>query len=252
MLSKNKTKFINSLSLKKYRDESGLFIAEGEKIITELSSNGFSFELIITTEKLSTLFDSIKCEKIIASEAEIKKISSRETPSGIVAVCKKKETLFNFSSIEGKLILALDGIQDPGNLGTIIRLASWFGVEQIICSLNTVDCYNPKVVQSTMGAIASVNIEYTDIINFVNKIGNSDIPIYGTFLNGENIYSSKLKQTGVIILGNEGNGISEELEKLISNKLFIPQFNVERSVESLNVSMAAAIVLSEFRRRTYS
>ncbi len=251
MLSKNKIKFINSLSLKKHRDESGLFIAEGEKIVSELSSNGFSFELLVTSEKFSDFGDSLKCERIITSDEEIKKISSRDTPTGIVAICKKKKYNFNYNSINDKLFLALDGIQDPGNLGTIIRLASWFGIEDVVCSLNTVDCFNQKVVQSTMGAIATVNIEYTDLSVFFNKIKDSNPPVYGTFLNGENIYNAELKETGVIILGNEGNGISYETEKFVSNKLFIPPYKAGKSVESLNVSMAAAIVLSEFRRRVY-
>ena len=148
------------------------------------------------------------------------------------------------------LILVLDQIQDPGNLGTIIRLASWFGIEYIVCSPDTVDCYNPKVVQATMGAIAHVKVLYTDLSLFLNESILKGRTIYGTFLDGDNIYGSELKENGIIILGNEGNGISKEIEKIVTNRLFIPSYQSSaRNVESLNVSIAAAIVCSEFRRK---
>ena len=250
MLSKNKIKFINSLILKKYRDESGLFIAEGEKIIQELISADFSIETLILSEIYLSDFEFVNCEKIIASDSEIKKISSRETPTGIIAVCNKKQTQFSISNIVNKIVIALDGVQDPGNLGTIIRLASWFGIENIICSLNTVDCYNPKVIQSTMGAIAHVQITYTDLFNFLKEVRSKEIPIYGTFLDGINIYKSNELKNGIIVFGNEGNGISKEIESLIGHKLLIPSFNNKEAVESLNVSMAAAITISEFKRKS--
>lgn len=250
MISKNKIKFINSLSLKKYRDESGLFIAEGDKLINELVSAGFSFETLILTEKYSTEYESVSCEKIITTDSEIKKISSRETPTGIIAVCRKKQNQISISNIINKTVIALDGVQDPGNLGTIIRLASWFGIENIICTLNTVDCYNPKVIQSTMGAIAHVDISYTDLCCFIKDARSKGIHIYGTFLDGINIYKSKSLESGIIIFGNEGNGISKEIESLTETKLLIPSFNKSEAVESLNVSIAAAIAISEFKRRT--
>ncbi|MBP7507213.1 MAG: RNA methyltransferase [Prolixibacteraceae bacterium] len=250
MISKNKIKFINSLTLKKYRDESGLFIAEGDKIIQELISAGFSFETLILTEKYNAEFESVNCEKIIAADSEIKKISSRETPPGIIAVCKKKQVQFSLADIRNKIVIALDGIQDPGNLGTIIRLASWFGIDNIICSLNTVDCYNPKVIQSTMGAIAHVDIIYTDLLNFLADARRNGIHIFGTFLDGINIYKSNGLNNGIIVFGNEGNGISKEIESIVETKVLIPSFNNNIVVESLNVSMAAAIAISEFKRRS--
>ncbi len=250
MLSKNKIKFINSLSLKKYRDESGLFIAEGEKLIQELISAGFSIETLILTENYLSVFGSVNCDKIIASDSEIKKISSREAPQGIIAICKKKQTQFSLSNINNKLVIALDDIQDPGNLGTIIRLASWFGIDSIICSLNTVDCYNPKVIQSTMGAVAHVDIIYTDLFIFLTEARSKGIHIYGTFLDGINIYKSNELKNGILVFGNEGNGVSKEIERVVETKLLIPPFNNNETVESLNVSMAAAIAISEFKRRS--
>lgn len=250
MLSKNKIKFINSLSLKKNRDEEGLFIAEGQKIINELIAAHFEISTIICTGKLSENYQSTHYDTLIADEQELKKVSSLKTASQILAICRKKTSLLDLENLKNELTIALDDIQDPGNLGTIIRLASWFGIKNIICSNNTVDCYNPKVIQATMGSIAHVNIHYVDLSEFLSKIKTNELPVYGTFLDGKNIYTTELKPSGIIVFGNEGNGISIEVEKYTSHKLLIPPYKQEiENVESLNVSIATSIVCAEFRRR---
>jgi RNA methyltransferase, TrmH family len=251
MISKNKIKFIQSLANKKGREESGLFIAEGEKLLTELIKANYHIQTIISTDAKSILQYQTKCEFIFANEIEMKKMSLLKTPSCILALVKQPTLINNRTSLlTNDLILALDAIQDPGNLGTIIRLASWFGIRTIICSNNCVDCFNPKVIQSTMGAIAHVQLFYTHLPNFLSQALIENRFVYGTFLEGQNIYTSQLKENGIIVLGNEGNGISEEVKKHITHKIVIPAFtNTNENIESLNVSLAAAIVCSEFRRR---
>jgi TrmH family RNA methyltransferase len=250
MLSKNKIKFINSLNRKKIRDQTGLFIAEGKKTIQQLIDAGYGFHILICTEEIINQFSNLDCEKITASKDEIKKISTFKAPQPILAVCKQhKHITPTPNTLQNELSLALDNIQDPGNLGTIIRLASWFGIKNIVSSLNTADCYNPKTIQATMGAIAHVNVFYTKLEDFLFENARQGIPVYGTFLNGENIYTTELTPNGIIVMGNEGNGISNEIEKIVDHKLYIPSFN-ERNVESLNVSTATSIVCSEFKRRT--
>lgn len=251
MLSKNKIKLINSLSLKKNRDEEELFVAEGEKIIKELIDAHFDITTIICSDKFSERYISSDYETIVATDAEMKKISSLKTPSHILAICRKRNTLLNINNLVNDLTIALDDIQDPGNMGTIIRLASWFGIKEIICSSHTVDCYNPKVIQATMGSIAHVNIHYTDLPDLLSKINKKGLPVYGTFLDGENIYETGLTKNGIIVFGNEGNGISKEVEKQTSHKLLIPPYKQDiQNVESLNVSIATSIVCAEFRRRS--
>jgi TrmH family RNA methyltransferase len=250
MLSKNKIKFINSLNRKKNRDQTGLFIAEGEKAIQQLLAAGYGFQTLICTEKKINQYSNLDCEIITASKDEIKKISTFKTPQPILAVCIQQKHLVPTPNIlQNELSLALDDIQDPGNLGTIIRLASWFGIKNIVCSLNTADCYNPKTIQATMGAIAHVNVFYTKLEDFLFENARLGNPVYGTFLNGENIYTTELTPNGIVVMGNEGNGISNEIEKIVKHKLNIPSFN-KMNVESLNVSMATSIVCSEFKRRT--
>ena len=250
MISKNKIKFIQSLSQKKIRDYSGLFIAEGEKLITELMHSGFQFQLLVTGKEYSEKFTDINCEKLIANDEELKKISLLTTHSQLVAVClKRMDNLINLPQKED-LTIVLDGIQDPGNFGTIIRLSSWFGIDQIICSENTVDCYNPKVIQSTMGAIAQVKIYYTNLISYLSDSVKKGRIVYGTFMEGENIYKTSLEENALIVFGNEGKGISQEIKEIITKKISIPSFQKEQLVvESLNVSIAASIVCSEFKRR---
>jgi len=250
MLSKNKVKIIQSLSYKKGREETGLFIAEGEKLITDLIQSGFKINSLIALEGKMKIFSAIHCEKVIATEDELKKISLLKTPPSMVAVCFQRIDKFTSGSSKKGLTIVLDDIQDPGNFGTIIRLASWFGIDQIICSENTVDCYNPKVIQATMGAIANVKIIYTDIFSYISDYAEEGRVIYGTFMEGENIYNIDLDENGIVVFGNEGNGISKKTMGLITRKISIPSFAKDHHlIESLNVSIAAAIVCSEFRRR---
>lgn len=250
MLSKNKVKNIQILSHKKGREETGLFIAEGEKLITDLIKSGFKIDTLIALEEKMKKFSAIHCEKLIATEDELKKISLLKTPPSMVAVCFQRIDKLTFGSSKKDLTIVLDDIQDPGNFGTIIRLASWFGIDQIICSENTVDCYNPKVIQATMGAIAHVKIIYTDILSYLSDSNEEGRVIYGTFMEGENIYSTDLDKNGIVVFGNEGNGISKKISELVPKKISIPTFAKDHApVESLNVSIAAAIVCSEFRRR---
>lgn len=247
-LSKNKIKLFHSLIRKKNRDELGLFIAEGEKTINQLIDGGFQLHTLAATNAILKNFTKQHCEKIEMSYAELKKISALKTPQGIIAIFHQPQQ--GEAPLQpNELTLAIDSIQDPGNLGTIIRLASWFGINQIVCSNTTVDCYNPKVIQATMGAIANVQIYYTHLPSYLMKAGEQNIPVFGTFLEGDNIYKQSLKENGIVIFGNEGNGISDEVSKTVNYKLLIPSFarNGE-NVESLNVSMAAAIICSEFKR----
>ena len=241
MVSKNQIKWITSLQLKKYRLENQLFIAEGVKVIQELLQSNFVLEDLFATEEVINSF-SVN-NKTVVTDAEMKKITALSSPSSCLAVFQMpKETKI---SNQG-LIVALDDIRDPGNLGTIIRLCDWFGIEQMICSKETVDVFNPKVVQATMGSLARVNIQYLDIQEFIS---NSSLPIFGTFMDGNNIYSEDLPTDGIIIFGNEANGISAEIEKLVTNSIAIPRFGKLQKTESLNVATATAIILSEFCRR---
>ena len=241
MVSKNQIKWITSLQLKKYRLENQLFIAEGVKVIQELLQSNFVLEDLFATEEVINSF-SVN-NKMVVTDAEMKKITALSSPSSCLAVFQMpKETKI---SNQG-LIVALDDIRDPGNLGTIIRLCDWFGIEQMICSKETVDVFNPKVVQATMGSLARVNIQYLDIQEFIS---NSSLPIFGTFMDGNNIYSEDLPTDGIIIFGNEANGISAEIEKLVTNRIAIPRFGKLQKTESLNVATATAIILSEFCRR---
>jgi TrmH family RNA methyltransferase len=250
MISKNKIKFIHSLAKKKEREETGLFIAEGEKLISELLKANYAVETIFSTQEPITIRKEFINEFTLLSIDEMKRISQLKNPSPILAVVKQPSLTPLTTPLPSDLILVLDTIQDPGNLGTIIRLASWFGIRTIICSTDCVDCYNPKVVQATMGAIAHVDIYYTHLPDFLWMASAENRTIYGTFLEGENIYSCQLESNGIIVFGNEGMGISNDVKKQISKKIVIPTFNsTGENVESLNVSVAAAVVCSEFRRR---
>jgi TrmH family RNA methyltransferase len=256
MLSKNKIKFINTLKKKKTRNEKGLFLAEGEKIVLEIIHSTLIIENLIATEKfIHQLTDNQKLkikEIIIVNDNELKKISNLKTPNEALAVVKQVSPTFSLSIIQKSLSLALDTINDPGNLGTIIRIADWFGIKEVICSENSVDLYNPKTIQATMGAISRVNVHYKNIAHLASELkNNTECPVYGCFLEGNNIYETSLKKNGLIILGSESHGISEEIAKQIDTKLFIPSFsnNPSSTSESLNVSIAAGIVCSEFRRR---
>lgn len=241
MLSKNQIKLITSLTQKKYRKQHQLFIAEGKKVIEELLQSNFELEsLFVTNENIFTTVSKNKINAITSSE--LKKISVLSTANDCLALFKiplEKE-----NNIKG-LVLALDDIRDPGNLGTIIRLCDWFGIETLLCSEETVDVYNPKVVQATMGSISRVNVVYT---NLEKVLQEASLPIFGTFMDGENIYQKELPKEGVIVMGNEANGISAEIESLVTQKIAIPRFGKLQQTESLNVATATAIILSEFKR----
>ena len=253
MLSKNKIKFINSLKLKKFRDSNSMFIAEGNKLVEELISSGLTIHFLIYTSKWGHKFEiatNIK-ELIETDENGINKISQLKTPPDVIAIAQFPEYSFSIAEIRSQLSLVLDDIQDPGNLGTIIRLADWFGIENFICSTNTVDMFNPKVVQASMGALLRVKVHYLDLQKFFNEIAADNIPVFGTYMNGENIYKSQLPDKGLIVMGNEGNGISPNIEPFISSKIAIPNFaNKTQSSESLNVAVATGIILSEFKRQS--
>ena len=240
MISKNQIKLITSLTQKKYRKQHQLFLAEGEKVIDEILNSSFELEHVYCTQDIFNNVESTK--KSIIGESDLKKITALNTPNNCLAVFK--------IPVEQKidstgLTVILDDIKDPGNLGTIIRLCDWFGVSQIVCSLQSVDIYNPKVVQATMGSITRVAVFYTDLEEYLN---NSNAKIYGTFMEGENIYKTSLPTNGIVVFGNEANGISKTIEKFITDKIAIPRFGNLQSTESLNVATAAAIVISEFKR----
>lgn len=249
-LSKNKIKYIQSLKDKKSREECGTFVVEGDKMVAELLSV-MKCQLLIATPDFiqSNFIQQANIDEIIeVSKPELSKASFLKNPQQALAVFYQPDYALDKEQLKEQLSLALDCIQDPGNFGTIIRLADWYGIENIICSTDTVDIYNPKVVQATMGALARVKVHYVDLHTYLKSV--EGIPLYGTFLDGDNMYEQELTQTGIIVMGNEGNGISSEIETLITNKLFIPNYPQDRETsESLNVAIATAIICTEFRRR---
>lgn len=248
-LSRNKIKYIHSLKDKKNRVMHKAFVAEGEKLILDLLASGCRCQLLAGSKMGIEKLSALAIEEIVeAAPEELKRASSLKTSSSFIAVFYQPESDLDDVAIDKQLNLVLDGVQDPGNLGTIVRVADWFGIKSIICSHDTCDVYNPKAVQATMGAINRVKIGYTNIVELLGKYSYS--PLYGAFLDGENIYHASLSETGFIVMGNEGNGIRPEVEKMINHRLFIPNFPLERRAsESLNVAMAAGIICSEFRRR---
>lgn len=242
MFSKSQIKLINSLSRKKFRIKHQLFLAEGKKTISELLDSGMDLHSLYTTEDI---FAAPQDKTFGVNQSELKKISQLSTPQNALAVFHVPE--IKDPDLSG-LVVALDEVQDPGNLGTIIRLCDWFGIKQLLCSGGTVDCFNPKVIQATMGSIARVRVNYVDLPEFLRKNING-IPVFGSFLEGENVYTSNFDPHGILVMGNEANGISSEVNSCVTAKLHIPQFGESRDTESLNVATAAAILLSEFRRR---
>ena len=239
-ISKNQLKLITSLSQKKYRQKHDLFIAEGVKVLNELLNSTFEIEILFCTDDFETTISEKKVVRI--SETELKKVSTLKSPNKALGIFKipKEKTLQNSG-----LTIALDAINDPGNLGTIIRLCDWFGVTQLVCSKDTVDCYNQKVVQASMGSLTRVSIHYTDLENYITK---SNLDTFIADMAGENVYKTKLPKEGILIMGNEANGVSEEIKSLLQYKISIPRFGETQETESLNVATATAILLSEFKR----
>lgn len=252
MLSKQKLKDIRSLQVKKYRRETGLFLAEGEKIVEELLGSEVEIEMIVATSGWLTLHPQAAkaCRELLEADAGVlEKISTLSTPNQVVAIGKTPHPVTEMKGFGKQLVLVLDNVQDPGNLGTIIRIADWFGIGHIVCSEETAEAFNPKVVQASMGSIFRIAIDYVPLDQWIREYTERfGYPVYGTFTGGENIYAQDLDFYGLIIMGNESKGISENVRKLVSHKLTIPRFHGS-GAESLNVSMATAIVCSEFRRR---
>tara|TARA_B110000093_G_scaffold45199_1_gene48321 strand:- start:443 stop:1162 length:720 start_codon:yes stop_codon:yes gene_type:complete len=237
-LSKNHLKLITSLSQKKYRHKYKLFIVEGIKVVQEFLNSSYELEILFSTESSFSYLDSF----IEVSEQELKKISSLKTPNKVIALFKIP---VEKNSSPSGLIVALDAINDPGNLGTIIRLCDWFGVDQLLCSKETVDCYNTKVVQSSMGSLTRVAISYIDLKEYLTSVS---IPIFIADMDGDNIYEMKPPTSAVLVMGNEANGISNSIKQIVSTKITIPRYGNSQLTESLNVATATAILLSEFRR----
>jgi TrmH family RNA methyltransferase len=257
MISKNKIKYLISLQKKKIREDENLYVIEGDKLVREFLSAGITVKTVYAKpEFISSLPASLKnsAEEIEpVTFEELKQISSLKTPHNALALVPVLHREFNTASVLSGLCVALDFVQDPGNLGTIIRAAAWFGIKNIVCSENCVDVYNPKVIQSCMGAILHVNIHYTDLTSFLKEAARKKIPVYGTLLEGESVYSHHLSDNGIIILGNESKGITDELIPFITEKIMIPKFsNAKSGIDSLNVSMAASVVFSEFARKNSS
>jgi RNA methyltransferase, TrmH family len=255
MLSKSNVSFINSLKIKKYRENHQQFIAEGSKLVLDLLQSSYNvkeiFALQTWIEEKSLILPGDITVHVIGA-GEMSRITSLSTPSPVLAVVAIPENKADLLKIGEKLILVLDDIRDPGNLGTILRIADWFGIKTVICSETTVDLYNPKVVQASMGSITRVQVVYSGLEVFFTSRPVS-VPVYGTFLTGKSIYCMNLDDKGILIFGNEANGISKEVEKFVTDRIFIPSFASQGDsagkAESLNASVAAAIVCSEFRRQ---
>ena len=227
------------------RDSEGLFIAEGDKLVEEILSSGLAVRSLYTTHRDSTLRGATLIER-----SEMERISQLKSANTTLAVVEQPRYRLDEGALKHTLVLALDGVQNPGNMGTIMRLADWFGVSDILCSRECADCYNPKVVQATMGAILRVRVHYVDdLAALLKRLNSCGMPIYGTLLDGENIYTKQLTTNGVIVMGNEGRGLSDVCRATVSDSLFIPPYPIDTPTsESLNVAMATAVVLAEFRR----
>ena len=251
-LSKNRIKYIHSLELKKNRDAAGVFLAEGPKVVSELLGH-FPCQLLAATSGWQPPCTGMQAEESIeVTTEELTRASLLRTPQQVLAIFRKMKDIDNKTEIFRSLCLALDGVQDPGNLGTIIRLADWFGIRHIFCSPDTADVYSPKAVQATMGSLARVHVHVADLPSLIRDLPEGT-PIYGTFLDGENMYEKTLSNNGLLIMGNEGRGIRDEVRELVNQRLFIPAYPEERGAsESLNVGVATAIVCAEFRRQASS
>ncbi len=249
MLSKNKIRFLAGLSNKKIRDRERLFLAEGTKLCSDLASV-FPCRMILATPEWLAQHSLQKVEELIeVSESELRKVSNQKTPQGVLAVFEKTAQAYVDADLRQELSLALDGVQDPGNLGTIVRIADWFGIARIFCSEHCADAFSPKAVQASMGALARVQTYTVKLPEFLSDQA-SNLPLYAASMDGEDIYDSPLQAAGIVVMGSEGRGLSPEVDALISHKLLIPNFpKGSSSSESLNVSVATALICSEFRRR---
>jgi len=240
MLSKNQVKLIQKLQQKKYRNELNLFIVEGKKSIVEFLQAGYRLELLIAIEVFATALNGQPIT--LVSKEELRKVSSLKNPDEGLAIFHQRQ---HKGILQEGVILALDNVQDPGNLGTLIRLCDWFGIETLICNSQTVDCYNPKVVQASMGSLTRVAVHYVDLSGF---LATCALPLYAMDLDGENLYTTEFPEDCVLILGNEANGISPEVRALADGIITIPRFGKLQQTESLNVAMAGAIVVSQVRK----
>lgn len=250
-VSKNQIKLYNSLQQKKYRNETGLFLAEGTKIVLELLQSNFEvIQLYCTAEWASENKAISHFNFEIISLDEIKKISALTNPQPVLALVKQKQLMcFSENELKNRLTLFLDDIRDPGNLGTILRVADWYGIKNVICTTNTVDLYNPKVIQASMGSFLRVNCYYNHLKPLLEYSNQNNISVYASLLKGKNIYNEKLPKEAVLVMGNEANGLSKETINLCSHHITIPSFSVtQNGAESLNVSIATAILISEFKR----
>ena len=237
-LSKNHIKLITSLSQKKYRQKHKLFVVEGVKVVQEFLNSSYELDIVFSSD---TDFSSTN-KFIEVTDQELKKISSLKNPNKVLAIFKIPNQI---NPTAGGLILAVDSINDPGKLGTIIRLCDWFGIEQLVCSNETVDCFNSKVVQASMGSLTRVVISYLDLKKYLQ---NASVPIFIADMDGLNVYKTKLPDSALLVLGNEANGISDDIKQLVTTKVTIPRYGAFQQTESLNVATASAILLSEFRR----
>lgn len=254
MISRNRSKFISGLQKKKNRDEEKLFVIEGDKLVREFLIAGRRLKMLIAKPEFVNSLDrellSLVDETESVSYDELRQLSSLKTPHNAIAIVSRPEVQLDYDKISEGFTAALECIQDPGNLGTIIRAAAWFGISNIVCSLDCVDVYNPKVIQASMGAILHVNVHYTDLKGFLFAAKEKGLPVFGTMLEGKSIYDHKLDNKGIIIFGNESKGISGDLAPLISDKIMIPgAYKSKPGIESLNVGMAASVVFSVFSQK---
>lgn len=251
MISKNRIKYVRSLEMKKYRKAEGVFVAEGHKLVGDLLGAFPCVYVAATQEWMDSHAHELKgVEMDIVTDEELRRVSLMETPQQVLAVFRQRIDEVDVNRVVGEeLCLALDDVQNPGNVGTIIRLADWFGIEHIFCSRGCADLYNPKTVQATMGAMARVQVHEVDLPQMLSSLPKGT-PVYGTFLDGENLYDKSLENRGLIIMGNEGKGVSADVETHVTERLYIPNYPAGRETsESLNVAIATAIVCAEFRRR---
>jgi TrmH family RNA methyltransferase len=254
MISKNKARFIISLREKKTREEERLYVVEGDKIVREFLAAGIPLKMLVAKPEFirSVPPDQLPatCETEEVSFEELRHISTMKTPHNALAVVHIPEQQLNVNEVLNELCIALEFVQDPGNMGTIIRAAGWFGIQNIVCSEDCVDVYNPRVIQASMGAMLHVKVYSYPLEKFLGEAVAKNVPVFGTLLEGQSIYDHKLDNKGVILLGNESKGISEQLQSYISEKIMIPRFSPAKpGIDSLNVGMAASVVFSEFRRR---